>query len=120
MSTASAAGIQRGMTLNPSSSGDHHPKLYRKSHERDPYLNGGVDEFQIYGRALSAAEISALAAPLAAPGGLGVSVGNAQATLTWNAVSGATGYNVKRATFSGGPYTVVEQPLLTRLGRTRA
>src|SRR5207237_8367489 len=35
------------------------------------------------------------------------SAGNAQVTLSWTAVSGATGYNVKRSTTSGGPYTTV-------------
>src|SRR5262249_55790130 len=33
--------------------------------------------------------------------------GNAQVQLSWNASTGATGYNVKRATTSGGPYTTV-------------
>ncbi|GMB02268.1 hypothetical protein [Pelosinus sp. IPA-1] len=28
-------------------------------------------------------------------------------TLTWNAVTGATGYNVKRSTTAGGPYTTI-------------
>ena len=103
-----AVGSNTAMTLNPSSFGSTTQNYIGKSQwSSDPYLNGAVDEFQIYGRALSAAEISALAAPLAAPGGVGVSVGNAQAALTWNAVSGATGYNFKRAPVSGGPYTVV-------------
>lgn len=31
--------------------------------------------------------------------------GNTQITLRWDAVVGATGYNVKRATTAGGPYT---------------
>ena len=103
-----SAGTNTGMTLTPSSLGlTTQNYLGRSQFSADPYLNGTVDEFQIYGRILSAAEISALAAPLAAPGGVGVSVGNAQATLSWNAVSGATGYNIKRAPVSGGPYTVV-------------
>ena len=34
-------------------------------------------------------------------------VGNSQATLTWLPSPGATGYNVKRSTTSGGPYTTV-------------
>ncbi len=102
------AGTNAAMTLTPSSLGVTTINyLGRSQFSADPYLNGALDEFQIYGRALSAAEISALAAPLAAPDGVGVSVGNAQASLTWNAVSGATGYNVKRATVSGGPYAVV-------------
>ncbi|MBW8780689.1 MAG: alginate lyase family protein [Verrucomicrobia bacterium] len=102
------AGTNAAMTLTPSSLGVTTLNyIGRSQFSADPYLNGAVDEFQIYGRALSATEISALAAPLAAPDGVGVSVGNAQAALTWNAVSGATGYNVKRSTVSGGPYTVV-------------
>ncbi|MEO7101160.1 MAG: LamG-like jellyroll fold domain-containing protein [Luteolibacter sp.] len=107
------AGTNAAMTLTPSSLGLTTQNYLGKSQfSADPYLNGSLDEFQIYGRALSASEISALAAPPAAPDGLGVSVGNAQATLTWNAVSGATGYNVKRATVSGGPYAVVATNLV--------
>ena len=32
---------------------------------------------------------------------------HAQVTLSWTAVNGATGYNVKRSTTSGGPYITV-------------
>ena len=42
-----------------------------------------------------------------APTGLSAAAGNAQATLTWTAVSGATSYNVKRSLTSGGPYANV-------------
>ena len=43
----------------------------------------------------------------AAPAGLTVSGGNTQASLTWKASSGATSYNIKRASVDGGPYTSV-------------
>jgi len=43
----------------------------------------------------------------AAPTALTATAGNAQVSLSWTASSGATGYNVKRATTSGGPYTTV-------------
>lgn len=43
----------------------------------------------------------------AAPTGLSATAGNAQVSLTWNASSGATSYNVKRSTVNGGPYTTV-------------
>jgi hypothetical protein len=45
--------------------------------------------------------------PPAAPTGLTAAPGNAQVTLNWSSVSGATGYNVKRSTVSGGPYETV-------------
>jgi predicted carbohydrate-binding protein with CBM5 and CBM33 domain len=43
----------------------------------------------------------------AAPTGLAASAGNAQVALSWSASSGATGYNVKRSTTNGGPYSNV-------------
>src|SRR5215813_12725476 len=45
--------------------------------------------------------------PPAAPTGLAATSGNAQVTLNWNASSGASSYNVKRSTTSGGPYTTI-------------
>jgi len=42
-----------------------------------------------------------------APTGLTPSAGNGQVALTWQPSSGASGYNVKRATSNGGPYTTV-------------
>ncbi|WAC15004.1 cellulose binding domain-containing protein [Dyadobacter pollutisoli] len=44
---------------------------------------------------------------LAAPAGLTAQPGNTQVPLSWNAVSGAASYSVKRATVSGGPYVTV-------------
>jgi poly(hydroxyalkanoate) depolymerase family esterase len=45
---------------------------------------------------------------LAFPTGLSaVAVSWTQISLIWNSVAGATGYNVKRATTSGGPYTTI-------------
>jgi hypothetical protein len=44
---------------------------------------------------------------LAAPSGLSAMPGNAQVNLTWNAVSGAESYNVKRGTAAGGPHSTV-------------
>jgi len=41
------------------------------------------------------------------PTGLTVSPGSSKVFLTWDTVSGANGYLVKRATTSGGPYTTV-------------
>jgi fibronectin type 3 domain-containing protein len=41
------------------------------------------------------------------PTGLTATPGNAQVALNWIASSGATSYNVKRATVTGGPYTII-------------
>jgi fibronectin type 3 domain-containing protein len=54
----------------------------------------------------SATPVAPTQAP-AAPTGLTATAGNAQVSLTWTASSGATSYNVKRGTTSGGPYTQV-------------
>jgi hypothetical protein len=51
------------------------------------------------------------AAPV--PSNLVPTAGDAAVTLTWTASSGATGYNVKRATSSGGPYTQLAAPTST-------
>src|SRR5580658_5535767 len=48
-----------------------------------------------------------------APTGLAATAGNAQVSFTWNASAGATGYYVKRATVSGGPYTQIAAPSAT-------
>jgi fibronectin type 3 domain-containing protein len=45
--------------------------------------------------------------PPPAPTGLTATAGNAQVSLSWNASSGATSYNVKRSTVTGGPYTTI-------------
>jgi beta-glucanase (GH16 family) len=51
-----------------------------------------------------------LPAPVA-PTGLVATAGDAQVALNWNAVSGATGYNLGRATNSVGPYAAVTNGL---------
>ncbi|MBL9186698.1 MAG: right-handed parallel beta-helix repeat-containing protein [Opitutaceae bacterium] len=57
-----------------------------------------------------------------APTGLAATSGDQQVSLAWNAAAGATGYNMKFATVSGGPYTVAASGLTatayTHTGRT--
>ena len=48
-----------------------------------------------------------------APAVLSATPGNGQVALSWSASSGATSYNVKRATVSGGPYTTIATPSST-------
>lgn len=42
-----------------------------------------------------------------APDSLVAVAGDSQVTLSWDTVTGATGYNVKRSTTAGGPYTTI-------------
>jgi hypothetical protein len=52
--------VNPNMTLNPSSLGDTSQNYIGKSQWPDPLLNGSVDDFQIYSRALGDSEIAAL------------------------------------------------------------
>jgi fibronectin type 3 domain-containing protein len=67
------------------------------------------------GESANSAEVSATpkgsAPPV--PTNLAAIAGNAQVALTWTASSGATGYNVKRSTTTGGPYTLIASPTST-------
>jgi hypothetical protein len=45
--------------------------------------------------------------PVPAPSGVTAAGGIDSVTVSWTAVSGATGYNVKRSTVDGGPYTTI-------------
>lgn len=49
----------------------------------------------------------------AAPAGLVATAGSLRVSLSWNSVSDATSYAVKRSTVSGGPYTVIASSLTT-------
>ena len=75
------------------------------------YVVSGVNSV---GEGANSAEASAKpAAPAQAPAtptGLTASAGNAQVVLSWTASSGATSYNVKRSTTTGGPYTKISSP----------
>jgi len=69
-----------------------------------------VSAVNVVGESANSAEASATPAiPTipAAPTGLSAAAGNAQATLTWSASTGASSYHLKRATTNGGPYTVI-------------
>lgn len=78
-----------------------------------------VSAYNSYGTSGNSNEVSATpVAPPGAPTGLTATPGNAQVALTWNAVSGATGYNVKRSTTTGGPYSIVNSPTTTNFTDT--
>ena len=68
------------------------------------------------GESANSAEVSATpTAPQTAPPtpiNLQATAGNAQVALSWPASTGATSYNVKRSTTSGGPYTKISSPTI--------
>ncbi|GEM_PF-2509188 len=106
-----AIGTNTSMTLKPSGLGNTTLNYIGKSQFSDPYLNGRVDDFRIYRRALTASEISTLFTaggnvPLA-PAGLTAIPGDGQVQLNWNGAAGATVYRLKRSTSSSGPFGVI-------------
>jgi len=76
-----------------------------------PVAGGGSDNSS----QVSATPQGAVPAP---PTGLSATPGNTQVSLSWTASSGATSYNVKRSTTSGGPYTTVGSPTGTSFTNT--
>jgi hypothetical protein len=52
------------------------------------------------------------------PASLNATAGNAQVVLSWAASSGATSYNVKRATVNNGPYTTITNVTTTGFTNT--
>lgn len=83
---------------------------------RSFFYSGYLNSVRVHGGVLSPAQIFAnyaygMWAPSAAPGtppGLTASVRDGQVRLSWGiAAGGASGYNVKRASVSGGPYTTI-------------
>ena len=75
-------------------------------------LAGALDEVRVYDRVLGAWEIAALAGiDPAVPTGLSArATSPVQINLSWLASAGVTGYNLKRATNSGGPYATLASP----------
>ncbi|MGN6643595.1 MAG: autotransporter-associated beta strand repeat-containing protein, partial [Verrucomicrobiota bacterium] len=73
---------------------------------------GGVAAGTSWGLGVISGELYLVSLPNT-PTGLSATGSNAVVRLTWNASSGATSYKVKRATVSGGPYTVVGSPVGT-------
>lgn len=106
-----AAGTNSSMSNKPSALGTTTLNYIGKSQfSADAYLNGIVDEFRIYNRALSATEVEAVYtqdAPPLAPTNMVITNSNSRPALSWTASGGATGYNVKRAGALAGPYTTI-------------
>jgi fibronectin type 3 domain-containing protein len=58
------------------------------------------------GSSANSTQVNAITAP-ASPSGVTATAGNGQVALSWTASTGATGYNVLRATSANGSYTTV-------------
>ena len=108
------AGRNSSMSLTPSSLGATTQNYIGRSQYSDPYLDGRVDDFRLYGTALSAANVAALyteqvptAIPSAPTGLTATAIPGSRIDLAWNTSAGTTNYNVKRSTADGGPYTLV-------------
>jgi hypothetical protein len=82
----------------------------------DAGLTNGVTYFYVAtavdtsSESANSAQVSAKPAAafvLAAPATVSAKAGNAQVTVSWSAANGASSYHVKRATTSGGGYTLI-------------
>jgi len=73
----------------------------------DNYWNGSAGNLFTGTNAISALTFSGVVIGPPAPISLSATPGSGQVALTWTAPTGATGYNVKRSSTSGGPYTVI-------------
>ncbi|MDF7823645.1 discoidin domain-containing protein [Pontiellaceae bacterium B12227] len=73
-----------------------------------PDVNGRYVVIQLRGTdPLTIAEVEIFGALVAGPASLTASTNSGQIVLDWNAVTNATGYTVKRAVLSGGPYSSI-------------
>ncbi|MEI9960332.1 MAG: LamG-like jellyroll fold domain-containing protein [Limisphaerales bacterium] len=77
---------------------------------RDRDFVGWADDFRFYIGAGDLSFVESVRQAAAGPAGLSATSGSHQVVLAWNALPGATSYNIKRSTTSGGPYTTVSIP----------
>ena len=78
--------------------------------DRARCFSGWIDDFRFYTGAGDSSFVESVRQAAAGPSGLAAVPANGQITLTWNPLLGATSYNVKRASTSGGPYTTISTP----------
>ncbi len=97
----SAVGSNTSMTIKPSDMGATTQNWIGRSQHSDPYLDGRVDDFRIYNRAISSSEVASvmngqsLVTVTTAPSGVtAATADHSSINLSWSAVTGAAGYNV--------------------------
>jgi beta-galactosidase len=74
---------------------------------RDRDFAGWIDDFRFYTGAGDLSFVESVRQAAAGPRGLTAAPGESRVTLTWIPLLGATSYNVKRSSTSGGPYTTI-------------
>jgi beta-galactosidase len=68
---------------------------------------GWIDDFRFYTGAGDLSFVESVRQSASGPSGLTAAPGNNQVSLSWNSLPGATSYNIKRSTVSGGSYSVI-------------
>jgi cellulose 1,4-beta-cellobiosidase len=110
--TASSYNVSRSTT----SGGPYtHAANATVSNDTDTGLANGTTYYYVVsavnanGESVNSSAVSATPniPPPGVPTGLTATAANLQVVLAWNAITGATSYNVKRATTTGGPYAKV-------------
>ena len=66
---------------------------------------GWIDDFRFYTGAGDLSFVESVRQSASGPSGLTAAPGNNQVSLSWNPLLGASSYNIKRSTTSGGPYS---------------
>jgi len=110
---ATSYNVKRGTT-----SGGPYPNVFSVTANQytDIGLVNGTTYYYVVsavnsaGEGPNSSEVNAIPhpSPPPAPANLTATGGNNQVTLSWTAASGALSYNLKRSTFTGGPYTTIQ------------
>jgi regulation of enolase protein 1 (concanavalin A-like superfamily) len=119
--TSLAAGASRTLTVNSGPTGSSTWTATAGAHSVRAYVDdvNRIAEGNENNNTLTNS-MTVLPPPPPTPTGLAATPGDAQVALSWNSSAGATSYNVKRATVSGGPYTTIGSPTLTSFTDTTA